>query len=453
MAVSPYSKRGKAGYKEKMMVHEELLTAVRKVLSGMFPTGVLGRIFYGSKLGLSIARELGVKISSSSQEDIDRIIKVLPLEEVYDSVEPDKLHSAIYRGRLNCAEVAVDSKTWDIEMSQEFLEFLRTANIRATVIGGLSHLKNGLYPEELKGLYLDPIQKQAEEKFLSAKRGRNKLLVDLDWVKVLVDFRKAEDLQSEFLLVEKLISASKTQKKNVVTFCSSRKIIPVSGTVVAMLIISSCEEISKDSLKSLRKLCLDTRKAESLSISAEIAAAEGIDFKEWMKVITYAKKHKYEFVWDLLTSCEYKTLGDFQGLVEKSIQEKKGTTWPQVVPEMRSEDFVIKQITNAFDLVEEGAEQRHCVGGYSHKCERGEYIVLSVKGKNRYTVLFEKPSFFSWDDEESSSEGFKLAQFKGKFNQKPSEEDYWRVLNIIEENASKIPVQLVLPAPGTEMIW
>jgi hypothetical protein len=198
------------------------------------------------------------------------------------------------------------------------------------------------------------------------------------------------------------------------------------------------EVISKTILRSLRKLLLDPARSAILLKSARMAERR-MSFDHWVEVIRFARRHANREVFTLLDRV-FSSLEEFKAIVEDHFYSGFHT-WEQVFPEINREGFVIRQITNSRDLEREGEEQHNCCRMYVKKME--DYIILSVKGERRYTVSFRR----------TNGKTYQLDQFKAKFNEQPLKEDYWKVLQIIEEHSSMIKVDLVIPAPGTEMIW
>jgi hypothetical protein len=447
--------------KEKRMKYSEqsILAAARRFLENIFGKDIPQKVFWGAKLGLGIARELGVKVSKTP-EGLDRAISALELKECRRS---QTLQGRVNLANLSPEKVAVDFQGEEkIEVDEHFLHFLATGTTRLTRPNySLEKVTMEMFPREFweNDLYLDCIQVKTIEKFTSAQRTNQGALIDLEWIKVLVPDCGGADV---FELVGRLLSASKTQKRNMIAF-SRGEILRGKAIRVAALLSTHKEEVSKDVLTLLRDLCEDTQRASTLSISAGIAYSRRMPFAEWVKIVVFAKRHKYEVVWNLISIGSYDSFESFKRraedvvevMLEKEAARKKKIAWPQIVPEIKSERFVIKQIMNLCEIEEEGEEQRHCVANYYNDCEKGKAIVLSVVvtgEKKRYTVLFQKEHLYKGTSQEPK-ENFRLTQFKGKFNSQPSEDDYWEVLQIIEQNSSMISANLILPPPGSGMVY
>lgn len=69
------------------------------------------------------------------------------------------------------------------------------------------------------------------------------------------------------------------------------------------------------------------------------------------------------------------------------------TTWESAITERENENYVVKAITESFDLIDEGFEQSHCVGSYDTGCMNGIYRIFRIKklsDNRRYTLCIEK---------------------------------------------------------------
>lgn len=71
----------------------------------------------------------------------------------------------------------------------------------------------------------------------------------------------------------------------------------------------------------------------------------------------------------------------------------------------------IKTLTTKNELIKEGQEMSHCVGGYSGKVRSNNCIILKVSGKDRFTIELIK---------NQKTESWELYQIKGKNNQRIS---------------------------------
>jgi hypothetical protein len=462
MAISLHLKKGSRSFKEKKMktefTKEKILAAAKKFLSGLFGDDIPKKRFWGAKLGLGIARELGVRVSKTP-EGLDRAISALRLNESEDWLKNRDNQDIIYHFITNCSKIVVDTSSEELEVDETYLEFLQTGNVKMVYLPNEVELINmQLFPEGLReeDIYLDPIQVKTIQSFLSSKKGkmrrkgREKILLDLGWIKVLGN---CEEELGIFDLVCSLISASKTQKRNIELFSSRRGILHGNQLHIAHFILQEKTELSKEFLQSLRRLCYSD-KGSKVSCSAWNLMECQMPFSEWQKVISYTKKHKYKFVWDLLTKTEYRNFQEFKELVSKTISEKSKHNWERKFPTLKTKNFMIEEIVNELRLHEEGAEQGHCVGSFSYDCQQGRAIVCSVKGRSRYTLSFEVLRTAEDRDDlyqHLEVNKFYLTQLKGKFNQRPLEEDYWEVINALR--ASPDHGNLVMPEPGSEMVW
>jgi hypothetical protein len=338
----------------------------------------------------------------------------------------------------------------EVSCTEDFKDLLKTGTIR------FSRFTKFFLREDLDtlkeiedcGLFIDRIQKDAlvllSPMFKSTSKG---VVITLDNGSLrVIPPRLWDETHSAgeiIFTLMKLLCASKTQKRNLKVFCSRRRIITRRMFGVCAYILSSKQEISKTILRSLRKLLLDPARSAILLKSARMAERR-MSFDHWVEVIRFARRHANREVFTLLDRV-FSSLEEFKAIVEDHFYSGFHT-WEQVFPEINREGFVIRQITNSRDLEREGEEQHNCCRMYVKKME--DYIILSVKvisvkAERRYTVSFRR----------TNGKTYQLDQFKAKFNEQPLKEDYWKVLQIIEECSSIIPVNLVLPAPGTQMVW
>jgi hypothetical protein len=440
----------------KKFTKDELLAAGKRFLRTMFRDEIPGQTFYGPTLGLGIAQELGVRVSNDPQE-IDKYIDrengfyLSEFLEKSDSLWAyENLSEVVEISDLNCGQVAIDFSKGEVSYSDNFQKFLESGTIR---YNGFTYGAEGAlyeYQEMAKfGLFIDQIQREAlslysrsvSEKIRSAYWSQNKkIFLRVGELNIILPKTVDDSCKRIIYLIEKILGSSKTQRRNISNLCSSsRNIIRSRMFPLVSYLLTERGEVSVQRLQSLKKMMFDPQKRWTISNSASKAEEKNMPFREWLETVFFAKRHQDKSVFRLLESEDFSSLREFQIIVEEKILNKKKTSWEKLFPEVESNGFVIKQITNSFDLQKEGQEQNHCVASYERRCLCLSTVILSVEGKGRrYTIQLDK-----------KDGQYELTQFKGRFNRRPPEEDYWTVVQIIRQNYPKV----VLPEPGSEMIW
>lgn len=92
--------------------------------------------------------------------------------------------------------------------------------------------------------------------------------------------------------------------------------------------------------------------------------------------------------------------------------------WPALCPPWRSEDglYEIVALTSASDLVVEGNEMQHCVGGYYEICRSGDSQILSLRHEGRRAATVEIALNGLVD-----ASALKVGQFKAVRNTRPAD--------------------------------
>jgi hypothetical protein len=440
------------------MEKHQILAAAKKFLIKVFgnESSIPDWYLSGPVLGIGIAQELGTRLSTGPILENRYVRKEEKLAEFFQSskVRYGVLEGLPQRYDLNCGQIGMlVDKTFsymNIAYTRDFIEFLKTGTIRFSKLGRISlqEVLEVLEELETSGLFIDRIQKEAVKLLLPmAKEGGRRSILNFDGFRVIPPKKKGDNshifIERLVFIVAKILSASKTQKRNISNLSDRRGIVSSRMFNILSYILPVREEVSRTVLQSLRRLILDPRRGGVLSTSARKAEERRIPFQSWTEIVIFAKRHEDRAVFNLLEE-NFSSLEEFKFLVEEKIASKRNISWKQSFPEIKSEEFVIQEITNGFDLYEEGKQQGHCAAEYEESCLAGRNIILSVrgKGKRRYTIQLMKNELGQ----------FELNQFRGRFNRKPLEEDYWRVLLIIEEHCPE-NLNLVLPTPGTEMVW
>lgn len=143
---------------------------------------------------------------------------------------------------------------------------------------------------------------------------------------------------------------------------------------------------------------------------------EMIPIKYWEKIINNLKKiSKEEFgesIFGVLEnnySFQIFDLVDFNRL--KSIYEHTVKSDNKLLTEnnfvRNVNGYQVRLLNTKNELVKEGADMHHCVGGYSYQVKSENSIIFSVTGKNRFTIELQK-----------NGEKYELNQVKAKYNKR-----------------------------------
>lgn len=93
--------------------------------------------------------------------------------------------------------------------------------------------------------------------------------------------------------------------------------------------------------------------------------------------------------------------------------------WPALCSPWRSPDgrYEVVALTSAGDLVVEGNEMQHCVGGYYDVCRRGDTQILSLRREGRRAATVEIKL-----ESETDMPSLKVGQFKAVRNTRPDDD-------------------------------
>jgi len=104
--------------------------------------------------------------------------------------------------------------------------------------------------------------------------------------------------------------------------------------------------------------------------------------------------------------------------IEKIKDKKVDPVLEPIVNSKMFNDASIKEITSAVELMNEGIEQKHCVGGYWFNVEKRELLVFSIITPDRERTTL---SLIAGVDRDGKIEPLREHDFKSKNNQEPSE--------------------------------
>lgn len=91
-----------------------------------------------------------------------------------------------------------------------------------------------------------------------------------------------------------------------------------------------------------------------------------------------------------------------------TVDPDKYVRWPALLPTYPAGQFLAVELENAYQLAEEGLEQRHCIGTYANACASGATRVFSLRsnGKRTATIELQRGHDGAW----------RMAQIRGKAN-------------------------------------
>lgn len=102
---------------------------------------------------------------------------------------------------------------------------------------------------------------------------------------------------------------------------------------------------------------------------------------------------------------------------EKKINE----TWTSLVEEFEYKEYRIKPLVSTYDLIDEGEDMRHCVGGYTRQCKSNMSRIFSIMKNGRKVATLELSKSYM-DGEFGSAPGkWTVHQCRGKGNSTVSE--------------------------------
>ena len=116
------------------------------------------------------------------------------------------------------------------------------------------------------------------------------------------------------------------------------------------------------------------------------------------------------------------------------------------LPDTRIGEFAVRELVTGMELVEEGLEMRHCVGGYAGRVKSKQAVIASFRRKNH-------ANFYLTAEFHPSAAGWKTHQVKGLQNRKATEEEtaatdvYAAYLTLSSAIGCKLAGSLVQRAP------
>jgi hypothetical protein len=247
-------------------------------------------------------------------------------------------------------------------------------------------------------------------------------------------------------------------KKNI----CAQMIRAITGTQIESQLIFTRGEVefvnpvSQNSIQSLNKLVNEHNISRWI---CKLSIAQMLEFNEALKESSqkYGKcvygilEHTYDTDVDLTGEVCFKDA--VLRLIDLEYAKISNLVAPQkILPTMSaSGGFIMSELTSAIELLEEGARQHHCVGGYAESVANGDYHIVSLRkerAKDSITVQLRESTF-----------GWKSIQSRGVSNAEIRNQDLIAVkqvtvamslahkLDFLGENLKKRAIELAINSP------
>lgn len=331
---------------------------------------------------------------------------------------------------INCCQAGINLETGSLTVTPEYQKFLQTKQIQVISFhsAGLTVSRVQKKAEQL-GVYYSKTQIEAIKAFIGQA---NEGTVTWKDVKFWVNSKRDRFVKEEIAFMESLAMCSKTQKKNIMNFIGNSIRAGSIMKDVINLLLKEKQEVSPELLTSVKNIIVGEHKNEFRAFLRDPIVSHKLEFRQLAEIVMTAKKlgSKYKFVWGLFGRNIIYNKQDLRNLVAKTIRGAS-ERWPALYlrEEVVTSNFTIKEVTRAKELMNEGGEMGHCVGGYSSSCKNYGTRIFTVKMEDgtRYT-LETTPS----KSQVSNQELRAIRQFKGKYNAEPKDTHYVKVINFLK---------------------
>lgn len=346
---------------------------------------------------------------------------------------------------LNCTMAGIDLATGKLFQSDEFNQFLVTKEIKVIRYHSPERTLARMVRKATEfGVYYDKGQElalrlifQTQPDGSKGKYGQLVNYINLPDLKLVkINTLRIEDYV-EFAC--KWFKASKTQKRNVMAFTEGHG---VGSHMVEFinLLLTERNMLPADQLAAARRAMFKEGHERDVMYSIMRMKSNEFNFQAWWKMIAFCKKTKHQMAWGFLVEC--RNLQELRNMIAKKIRNGRARWKSMILPNAVTRyGYTIKEITKERDLIAEGGEMGHCVGGYAHWCVSGQQAIVAVKAPKgkRYTLAFDKTRVT--DEHGKDQVKYRLSQFKGKFNSKPEDLDYHLVLRIIRTTSTSVEIR------------
>lgn len=276
--------------------------------------------------------------------------------------------------------------------------------------------------------------------------------------KTELERRSGTDPFSLFYVIPKVVKSFKNVRKNVIHFFNEGE--------------TNIFDKSKDKWDAMAKHPLNYHVNLTLAVKLCIGAEElnSLDKYELLGFFKKMKKHnEIEYLYYQNSFSELQRINSVLNKLEKEYGEiiygtmsrlhfrAKDLTYENVSPyvekllkikavilkergiDLSSKIGKIKELVSGLELMDEGNQMGHCVGGYTNHVKTGESIILAMENSNKLRMTLElRPNPYLKEGEDGAQ--FLINQLYGKFNKKISDEDSADLLNIVNETYRIYPI-------------
>ena len=425
----------------------------------------------------TIAKHLGYGrifgIMTTDKYQIERTKHIKDLNVTFYTSEENNFGALelIEKFDINCTQVAIDLETKEIFLSDSFKEFIKTgqlkvANISTPVHTAIRIVKKsrefGFYcnfEKELSKLvvltskikyftnnhykhYLknrDILDKYFDLKTEYPKRDWVDMYSDYEWKnEILYTLEKKADVKifKEYIEFHKEIGIYSNeailrsneiffhyskQKKDEIENLFKNKFTDFEGFITPLGLIyekqcSLRKDINPKSLGWLNRMLNEHENLAPAYYSFN-SVEEMMDFHKNLKKLIFEKG--ILIVGAIENIKDFSNLpSDYEGLLKlckESLTDLNNPLIQESIEEFSFANWNFKELVTKLDLIEEGSNQHHCVGGYFRVVNYGSSKIVSVKAKEAnqksYTIELRR-----WEDDT-----FYISQCLGKHNTGVSE--------------------------------
>lgn len=353
---------------------------------------------------------------------------------------------------INCCQAGINLETESLTMTRAYEEFLQSKQIQVIAFhsAGTTIARVEKKAKQL-GVYYSKTQIEAIKAFMSQAREGTVTWKDVKfWVESSA--KRNRFVKEEIAFMERIAMCSKTQKKNIMNFIGSSERAGSIMKEIINLLLQERQEISPELLNSVKKTVVGEHKNEFRYMLRDVIRHK-MTFKGVAETVMTAKKlsAKYNFVWGLFGR---RDITDAKTLRKAVAETLRSTTdrWPALYlsKQVETSEFTIKELTRAMELLNEGGEMGHCVGGYSSSCKQSGTRIFAVKMKDgsRYTLETNIDR-----SRPENKESRLINQFKGKRNEQPKDSHYVKVINYLKTIGVGTSQQLVEGDTIKTKIW
>lgn len=340
---------------------------------------------------------------------------------------------------LNCTMAGINLETGFLYQNECFKTFIATKEIKVIRYHSPERTLARMVRKATElGVYYDRLQETALRAAFAAeadgtvnKYGEKMIFIQLEDLRMV--YLRTFDVESYIKFATKYLKATKVQKRNIAAFTGGKTVGSVKTKFIKLL-LGEKNMLPADQLAAASRIMFKEGHQHEVHASFVGQSSDSFKFHEWYQMISFCKKTRHQIAWSLLYSS--RNLTHLRRQVAQKLRRARAKWSPMLLPTpIMSDGYIIHEITRERDLMNEGSEMGHCVGGYAGHCisQRTSIIAVKTPEGKRYTLSFDKAYG-------SSKEPVKyyLQQFKGRFNHKPEVEHYNKVLELIQKNCKYV---------------